>query len=213
MSDPIQDLNRRAVQASATLVAKVAPADLARPTPCDGWTLGDLIAHMTAQHRGFAAAAVGDGATRSHWEVAVASSDPVGDHLQAVDAVLDAFASEGVLEARFLLPEIFTEATFAGTDAIGFHFIDYLVHAWDVARSLDVSWAPDDDLAAAALTLTRSIPNGPERLEPGAAFAPAGTPAPDADPFDEVLLLLGRSPAWSARVTAPPVATPSARNG
>jgi hypothetical protein len=39
-------------------VSQAGAADLARPTPCTGWTLGDLIGHMTAQHYGWTAAAL-----------------------------------------------------------------------------------------------------------------------------------------------------------
>ena len=46
----IVDLDARVVRVTVDLVSQAGPADLARPTPCAGWTLGDLIGHMTAQH-------------------------------------------------------------------------------------------------------------------------------------------------------------------
>ncbi len=103
-----------------------------------------------------------------------------------------------MLARRFLLPEIFPGATFSGTEAMGFHFIDNLVHAWDVARSVDLESDPDTELAAPALALARTIPNGQERLAPGAAFAPGAVPANDAPPLHEVLVLLGRAPDWAS---------------
>ncbi|MFJ6405663.1 maleylpyruvate isomerase N-terminal domain-containing protein [Streptomyces hydrogenans] len=39
------------------LARRVTPDDLARPTPCAGWDLKDLLDLMTAQHHGIAAAA------------------------------------------------------------------------------------------------------------------------------------------------------------
>ena len=53
------ELDATAVRASVDLVAQLTPADLTRPTPCAGWTLHGLLAHMTTQHYGFAAAAAG----------------------------------------------------------------------------------------------------------------------------------------------------------
>ena len=53
------ELDATAVRASVDLVAQLTPADLTRPTPCTGWTLHGLLAHMTTQHYGFAAAAAG----------------------------------------------------------------------------------------------------------------------------------------------------------
>ncbi|MGH7292829.1 MAG: maleylpyruvate isomerase N-terminal domain-containing protein, partial [Myxococcota bacterium] len=49
-------LHRIAVLASIDVVDTVRPEDLHLPTPCAGWNLVDLLAHMTVQHRGFAAA-------------------------------------------------------------------------------------------------------------------------------------------------------------
>jgi hypothetical protein len=46
----IVSLDARAVQASVTVVSTAGPADLARPTPCGDWTLGQLLAHMAVQH-------------------------------------------------------------------------------------------------------------------------------------------------------------------
>src|SRR4051812_27737474 len=53
------DLHRRAVDTSIDVVARSGPSDLDRPTPCAAWNLGQLLAHMTVQHHGFAAAAAG----------------------------------------------------------------------------------------------------------------------------------------------------------
>jgi Mycothiol maleylpyruvate isomerase N-terminal domain len=60
-----QDLrsgHRIAVLASVDVINTVTSKDLHRATPCDGWDLSQLLAHMTVQHHGFAAAARGDGA-------------------------------------------------------------------------------------------------------------------------------------------------------
>jgi uncharacterized protein (TIGR03086 family) len=96
------------------------------------------------------------------------------------------------------LPEISTELTFSAARAIGFHFIDYVVHGWDVARALDVPYVLPDGLAAAALPIAEAVPSdGPARERPGAAFAPR-LPATDGAPaLDRILRLLGRSPDWT----------------
>jgi uncharacterized protein (TIGR03086 family) len=189
--------NRRAVRASVEVVARVTPADLGRPTPCAGWTLADLLAHMTAQHRGFAAAATGRGADPQAWHIRPLGADPAATYAAAAAEVIAAFAAEDVLTARFALPEFSTEVTFSGRRAIGFHLVDYVVHAWDVARALGVALDLPDDLVRAALPVAQAVPDGPERREPGAAFAPR-LPVPDgAGPMDRLLLLVGRSPGWA----------------
>jgi uncharacterized protein (TIGR03086 family) len=197
-SEPdIRELDARAVRATLHLVAGVTRDDLDRPTPCAGWTLTDLLAHMAAQHRGFAAAAAGGGADLAVWQPRPAD-DPVPAYLAAAEQVITAFAQDGVLEREFAIPEITTRMTFPGARAISFHFIDYVVHGWDVARSLGVRYELPADLVAAAVPVARAVPDGPERAAPGAAFRP-GLPVPDgAAPMEEILTRLGRDPDWSA---------------
>jgi uncharacterized protein (TIGR03083 family) len=165
-------LNARAVRASVQVVSQVRAADLARPTPCGGWTLAQLIAHMTAQHDGVAAA--------------------------AAERVLAAFGADGVLGRRFALPEI-SPRPFPAVQAIGFHLVDYVVHGWDVARSLGSGpYQLDPDLLSAALLIAQAVPDDERRRRPDAAFAPA-VPAQDSlSPLDRIVALLGRRPHWPA---------------
>src|SRR5689334_2645703 len=79
----IVPLDASAVRASVQVVSRVRPADLARSTPCAAWTLADLLAHMTAQHNGFAAAAAGDGADLVRWQTGAPAADPVGEYATA----------------------------------------------------------------------------------------------------------------------------------
>ncbi|MGW2026193.1 maleylpyruvate isomerase N-terminal domain-containing protein [Streptomyces decoyicus] len=89
----LRRLNARAVRDSVTLTGRMAPADLRRPTPCSAWTLADLLAHMTAQHNGFAAAALGHGQDLSHWSVGPLGVDPVAQYRDAAERVIAAFAT------------------------------------------------------------------------------------------------------------------------
>ncbi len=188
--------DERAVRDSVTVVAKATRDDLGRPTPCSAWTLGDLLAHMTAQHHGFAAAARGNGADPAVWQRRPLGKDPLAQYASAAEDVLSAFAEPGVLERAFDLPEFGPGAVFSGARAIGFHFIDYVVHGWDVARSLGLPFTLGSDLAEDALRIALAVPDGQDRLRPGAAFRP-GLPAPeDPDPLGRILAALGRSPDW-----------------
>ncbi|KOV83322.1 hypothetical protein ADL03_20700 [Nocardia sp. NRRL S-836] len=186
------DHHRAAVRASVAVVNEVRPSDLTRPTPCDGWTLADLLAHMTAQHRGFAAAARGRGADPAAWEVRPLGPDPAAGHAAAAEDVLAAFA-EAVPE--FDLPEFSPVTRFPAAQAISFHLIDYVVHGWDVARSLGLDHRLEPELAGPALRIALAVPDGDSRLEPGAAFGPA-LATDDPDPSHRVLAVLGRSPEW-----------------
>lgn len=195
MADDPREFHRRAIDASRDVVGRVQAADLARPTPCVGWSLIDLLAHMTAQHHGFAAAAGGHGDDPAAWSLPAAGVDPVQAYVSACDVVVEAFARPGVLEARFALPEISETLTFSGRRAIGFHLVDYVAHGWDVARTIDVPFRVDEQVERAALDVALAVPDDDTRLAPRAAFAPS-RPVPDgASTMDRILALLGRDPA------------------
>ncbi|MFD4639481.1 TIGR03086 family metal-binding protein [Lentzea sp. NPDC058436] len=185
------DLHHTAVRTSVEIVARVTPDDLDRRTPCAEWTLGDLLAHMTAQHHGFAAAARGRGADLSAWEVGPPTAD---GYAEAAGDVLAAFAEPEVPQREFDLPEF--RASFPAAQAVSFHLIDYVVHGWDVARSLGLGYDLAPELAEPALRIALAVPGGDTRLVPGAAFGPA-LETGNADPLSRILTALGRSPGWA----------------
>ncbi|GAA4221030.1 uncharacterized protein (TIGR03086 family) [Streptosporangium album] len=191
----IRELDRRAVRASMDVVAKATAEDLGRPTPCAGWTLADLLAHMTAQHHGFAAAARGTGADLTVWRVQPLGGDAVPAYVRSAERVMTAFAEDGVLDRTFALPEFGKGLTFPAPQAIGFHFIDYLVHGWDVAQSLGVAFTAEPELVEAAWPIAQAVPDDERRLRPGAAFQPSSAAPEGAARFDRLLAMLGRSPA------------------
>jgi uncharacterized protein (TIGR03086 family) len=189
-------LDAAAVHASLGLVACAERSDLSRPSPCADWTLHGLITHMTAQHYGFAAAAGEDGDPARWWPRRL-DGDHVADYRAAARAVLAAFAAPGVLDRQFPLPEFAGSPSFPGRQAIGFHFVDYVVHSWDVARTLGRDLRLPPEVLEAALAVARAVPQGEGRLVPGAAFAPA-VDAPGDSVLDEIVALLGRDPGWSS---------------
>ena len=189
--------NARVVRASIAVVDRVHESDLSRSTPCAEWNLTELLTHMTAQHRGFAASANGHGADLSVWENRPLGPDPVAEYRKAAEEVLAAFAEDGVLERQFAIPEVAKDATFPADVALAMHTVDYLVHAWDVASAIGVEFDADLDAVRATMPLVSMIPDGPQRLEPGASFRPVVKVAADADEFDAMLGACGRDPNWS----------------
>jgi uncharacterized protein (TIGR03086 family) len=193
MSDVVA-LDALAVRASVELVERARPADMARPTPCADWTLHGLISHMAAQHYGFAAAAGGDG-DLARWRPRRLGGDPVADYRASAATVLAAFSAGGVLERQFPLPEFAAGPFFPARQAVGFHLVDYVVHSWDVAKTLGVEVRFTRELLDAALQVAQAVPGGEARLAPGAAFSPA-VAWRDGPPLDRIVAVLGRSPDW-----------------
>ncbi len=183
------------------MVSTVTVHDLARPTPCTGWSLADLLTHMTVQHRGFAAAAHGHGADSGVWQPAsvvdAVAADPAGSYAAAAAEVIDAFTGADVLDAEFALPEFGPGTTFPGSLAIGFHFVDYVVHGWDVARAMGHPFELPADVVAAALPIALAVPDAEFRTGLNALFGPTIESHGQADDLDRILAYLGRSPRWA----------------
>ena len=202
-SSALTPLHRIAVLKSIDIVDSVTASDLARPTPCDGWNLFDLLAHMTVQHRGFAAAARGLGADPKIWRVEsvldAVKTDPRGEYAEAAHDALEAFAADHTANASFALPEFGEGAVFPAQMAIGFHYVDYVVHGWDVAASLGVRYDLPTAVVEAVLPMVMAVPDHKDiRTMEGAPFAPALAPT-GVDDFERILRHLGRDPHWAQR--------------
>jgi uncharacterized protein (TIGR03086 family) len=198
----LRPLHRRAVLASVDAVAAVTADHLELPTPCGDWTLRHLLAHMTVQHHGFAAAARGVSADLQVWDpdrvAAAVTADPVGSYTEAAEDVLAAFAADGVPEKSFALPEFGPGAVFPGAVAIAMHFVDYAVHGWDVAQALGRPFHLDEDVVAAALSVAQVVPDDESRTAADAPFGPAVQAGDGATDIDRLVAHLGRSPRRSA---------------
>jgi uncharacterized protein (TIGR03086 family) len=100
-----------------------------------------------------------------------------------------------VPDREFPLPEFKRGLMYPGPQAVSFHFVDYVVHSWDVARTLGLPVRFDPALLDVALSVARSVPGGDARLAPGAAFAPEVAWS-GGSRLDQIVALLGRSPDW-----------------
>src|SRR6476660_5846006 len=117
----MKTVHRHALDLASEMVATIRPADLGRPTPCAGWDLAALLAHMTGQNHGFA------DALRGGTELAAYAPVPGVEAWQAsVADLLDAVAHPAT--DAVLLQEITTAKRFPVPVVIGFHLLDTVVH-------------------------------------------------------------------------------------
>jgi uncharacterized protein (TIGR03086 family) len=189
-------LHRRALDAVTDLLAGLTPADLDRPSPCAGWDLRQLLAHMVGQNHGFAAAAEHDVGVQAFADRAV-DEDPGRAWAESATLVADALAAAVAVDGRtILLAEFAAYGRLPAPFVLGMQLLDTVVHGWDVATTLGLPYRPDDDLVATTLQLARTVPDGAAREQPGASFAPVVSGDTD-DPWVEALRLLGRDPGQS----------------
>jgi len=181
-----------AAQAMAELLAGVRDDQLASPTPCSEYTLGDLIDHIGGLSTGFALAAAKDPAVaESHgdgdasrlgadWRPRIA-----GELTRLADAWRKPEAWEGMTRiAGLQLP-----GEIAGRVALN----ELVVHGWDVARASGQPFTTDDATLQPCLEFVQMA------AAQSGGKGPFGPPVPvpeDAPRIDRLIGLAGRDPAW-----------------
>jgi uncharacterized protein (TIGR03086 family) len=188
----LRDLDRRALAATGVIISGVRPADLDRPSPCAGWTLGDLLRHMVGNNHGFAAAGRGQPVGAEIWDGGTLGDDPYAAYQRSAEDVSVSFAADGFLDRKV---DVFGYGVFPGTTAVRMHFVDFLVHGWDVAKSIGGNDVLDDELSTAALEIAARWPEtswGPT----GPFRARVDVPA-DAPAGQRLVGFLGRDPQWT----------------
>lgn len=183
------DLNRSALDLTLKLWADLGEEHLDLPTPCAGWTVYELMRHQVESTLSFAAGALGTAPAEP------ASDDMLVAYRVAGDAATEAFHADGFLDRTAEFPGFGPRR---GRDLVAAHFVDNLVHAWDLCRALGVDATLDPEPAEAAYRMALRYPTTPDVRGPGGAFAHP-VPVPDDAPItDRLVGLLGRSPTWPA---------------
>jgi len=173
----------------AGLVDAVGDDALGRPTPCEGYAVGDLLDHIAGAAVAFTAAAVKQ----------PLDGGPRGDAANLGDDWRTRIPQEvlGLAEA-WRSPHAWTGMTAAGGvdlpgDLAGVVALDELViHGWDLAKATGQDPAYDGPgLEAVYATVAKFRASGIEGL-----FGPPVTVPDDAPLLDRILGLAGRDPAW-----------------
>lgn len=172
-------------EALAMITRTVAVVDdhaLAAPTPCEGWTVADLVRHMNSRHEEVANHVLGS----RH----PASDDPRADFPVFADRWLQAMARTG---PTVYLPgfgkHIPTEYV------LSVHFVDMLAHHWDLCRAMDIPPAVPAELTGPALPVARDI-TAPGSPLVGHSYRPPLDEDAALDAIDNLAALLGRAPSW-----------------
>jgi len=123
----------------------VTADDWRRPTPCDDWTVRDLVVHVVGGDR--MSAALLRGASRDEATAIRKTIDLGDDAVAAFDAEADqvaaAFAEPGAFERTIPHP---SGTDMPGARLLGFRIGDYALHAWDLAQAIGADEKLDDNL-------------------------------------------------------------------
>ena len=149
------DMYRRATDGAIAVMRKVAPEQLALPTPCAEWSVQDLMDHMTASTAYLRAAVAGQPTRPS-------SVTDVSDFAEGATAVLAGLADPAAHERVCMSPLGFEWTV---SQAVMGTIMDTLIHTWDLATATAQSVALDPALVAMCIDVF--LPEMPERGREG----------------------------------------------
>lgn len=171
-------------------LAEVEIGDWARPTPCDEWSVRDLVNHVVGGNVRYAMILAGEALDTV---VRTREQDWLGpDPLAAFDVelarVTEAFSAPGILGAVVRHPRL---GAMTGSELRVLRVNELTVHAWDLARAIGSDDRLDEQVVSWLL----------ERLEPllatvaPSALSEPGPPddVPAASPQARLLRRFGRA--------------------
>lgn len=195
MERTLLELDGRALASTAHFVDRLRLEQLGDPTPCDAWDVRALLNHVVGGCHLFGAAALeargdrsgspaGDWATRDDDRV---GDDPRGAYAAGADLVTRAFADLDLELHQLTLPF----GRLPAAQAVAIHFVDVLVHGWDLAVATGQDPTLDPDLVRPALEIVATYPEaawGNPQF-----FAEKVTLDEAAAPHERLVALLGRA--------------------
>jgi uncharacterized protein (TIGR03086 family) len=188
-----------AARQMTNLLDRVTDGQLTAPTPCDEYTLGDLIDHVGGLSQAFTAAArkeFGAGSPQGPSGNATRLGQDwrtrIPEQLAAlVEAWRDPTAWEGMTQAGGIdLP-----ADVAGRVALN----ELVIHGWDVARATGQPFDCDTSALEACWELLAERATADQETGDDDPFGPVIDVPADAPLLDHLIGLSGRKPSWTAR--------------
>ena len=185
MTDPVQQLAEILPKVS-DLVEEIHVEQLVWPTPCDEFTVHDVIDHMIVLGTQFAHLFRGEPAPETTAPPAIGRV-PAAEFRAAMDDLLDAVASDGALERTLDTPiGQMPGATFAAVVAF-----DGLIHGWDLSVSTSRPFRPAPDVVDAVAGFARVALD--QSLRDAGMFGDETAAPDDATPMEALAAFSGRT--------------------
>ncbi|NYI05471.1 TIGR03086 family metal-binding protein [Allostreptomyces psammosilenae] len=191
--DPRPTYERAADQMTA-LIASVRPELLDAPTPCEEFTIRDLLDHVVATTQGFARIGEDGRVTEGVFEQPLQVPDDgwAEAYAKARDGLVAAWLDDARLETRYAMGW----ADLSGREVLAAATMDAVAHGWDLARALGRGEGLDEELGEYALAVARRMAPGDQRGE-GVPFGPVLTAPDGADAYGRLAAWLGRPADWT----------------
>lgn len=181
---PIEQL-QHILPAVNDLVDGIRPDQLQAPTPCDEFTVHDVLDHMIVLGTAFGHMFRGEPVPEQSAPAAYGRV-PAREFRTAMEALLAAVESPGAMERQLDTPiGTMDGSTFARAVAL-----DGLIHGWDLAVATRQTYAPDPIVTAAVHDFASAAID--DDLRATGMFSAATTAPTDATPVERVAALTGR---------------------
>ena len=164
------------------VIAQVRVDQYDNRTPCDKWSVRELLEHTIGVVAGLGAAA--SSTPGAAFEL---GTDPAAQFRDAAKTTLEAWRAPGVLDRVVDAGP----GPMPGRVLAGINLLDTTTHTWDIASATGQPTKLPDDVAATALEVSHSIVT--PQLRDG-RFGPEVPVAADADATDRLVAFLGRHP-------------------
>lgn len=165
------------------------------PTPCDQWTVAQVLQHAAGDQLAYYAAITGgEGPAENPFAPSgTLTADPVALVTAASEAAAGAWGSVAAGDAAVPVPV--PPNTLDAVTGVGACALDAAVHAWDIAKATGQAPVFSEEAASAILVAAKQIV---EPLRAWGAYAPALDPQDGDDAVAALLRYLGRDPEWTA---------------
>jgi uncharacterized protein (TIGR03086 family) len=184
-----------ASRALQTLLRGVTDDQLTCPTPCERWTVGDLLDHLMGLTVAFRIAAekAPDAAPAGPGNPSMANLDPEWRSRLPVqlDELLTAWREPAAWTGEAAAGGVVLPAEVMGIVALD----ELVVHGWDLASSTGQQYDTDQQTVE---TVYRLVSQQASSDGTPGLFGPSITLPSDASLLDRVLGLTGRDPGWKS---------------
>jgi uncharacterized protein (TIGR03086 family) len=173
-------------------VAGIRPDQRGGPTPCPGFDVAALLAHLVGAVRMFGRLPVAGTWEAAHESAPAAEpSGALAEYDAAAAQALDAWRTPQARERTYPTPW----GELPGEVIAGFLFLEVLVHGWDLAVATGQDGRLDPALAEPALEMARQWVTAEARTP--TLFGHEVPVTADAAVGDRLVAFLGRHPGWT----------------
>ena len=169
------------------LVQGIAPEQWDNATPCQKWTVKELVNHTAGVMSNFMNGAMGKPPAGDPDDFDL-GADPGAAMIKLSAENVAAWKERGELDSVIDLGQI----EFPGAVAININLLDSYVHGWDIAKATGQDATLDPEVCTNLLEFAGQIV--PATPREGDNFHAVVETADDASPQDRLLAYLGRQP-------------------